>query len=112
MLYKLVLLTYFYMSVMIEKQRIYFSSRRPQGPRATVIVMSDQARGMHHPILGEVDNKRAYQAAEVIAAVNKINRSTIVPEYSFSDARGPYLALAPELAISRKKSKTISSSSE
>ncbi|KAL1810317.1 hypothetical protein ACET3Z_027307 [Daucus carota] len=32
--------------------------------------------------------QRAYQAAEVIAAVNKINRSNIVPEYSFLDARG------------------------
>ncbi|KAK1363323.1 Phosphoglycerate mutase [Heracleum sosnowskyi] len=32
--------------------------------------------------------QRAYQAAEVIAAINKINRSNIVPEYSFLDARG------------------------
>ncbi|KAL1814691.1 hypothetical protein ACET3Z_017265 [Daucus carota] len=31
---------------------------------------------------------RAYQAAEVIAAVNKINPSNIVPEHSFLDARG------------------------
>ncbi|KAL1827687.1 hypothetical protein ACET3Z_006099 [Daucus carota] len=71
-------------------------------------------RGLHSAQTGRLLwlTQRAYQAAEVIAAVNKINRSTIVPEYSFSDARGPYLALAPELAISRKKSKTISSSSE
>nr|DAD30951.1 TPA_asm: hypothetical protein HUJ06_009802 [Nelumbo nucifera] len=32
--------------------------------------------------------QRAYQAAEVIAAVNGIDRSHIVPEYSFLDARG------------------------
>lgn len=32
--------------------------------------------------------QRAYQAAEVIAAVNGVNRSNIVPEYSFLDARG------------------------
>ncbi|XP_021733639.1 uncharacterized protein LOC110700404 [Chenopodium quinoa] len=32
--------------------------------------------------------QRAYQAAEVIASVNKIDRSHIVPEYSFLDARG------------------------
>ncbi|CAI0545781.1 unnamed protein product [Linum tenue] len=32
--------------------------------------------------------QRAYQAAEVIAAVNGISRSYIVPEYSFLDARG------------------------
>ncbi|XP_055828578.1 uncharacterized protein LOC129896667 [Solanum dulcamara] len=32
--------------------------------------------------------QRAYQAAEVIAAVNGVNRSHIVPEYSFLDARG------------------------
>lgn len=32
--------------------------------------------------------QRAYQAAEIIAAVNGINRSHIVPEYSFLDARG------------------------
>ncbi|KAK9108055.1 hypothetical protein Syun_024066 [Stephania yunnanensis] len=32
--------------------------------------------------------QRAYQAAEIIAAVNGINRSNIVPEYSFLDARG------------------------
>ncbi|XP_009593478.1 uncharacterized protein LOC107803401 isoform X2 [Nicotiana tabacum] len=32
--------------------------------------------------------QRAYQAAEIIAAVNGINRSRIVPEYSFLDARG------------------------
>ncbi|KAF7135444.1 hypothetical protein RHSIM_Rhsim08G0171100 [Rhododendron simsii] len=32
--------------------------------------------------------QRAYQAAEVIAAVNGVNRSCIVPEYSFLDARG------------------------
>jgi broad specificity phosphatase PhoE len=32
--------------------------------------------------------QRAYQAAEIIAAVNNIGRSRIVPEYSFLDARG------------------------
>lgn len=32
--------------------------------------------------------QRAYQAAEIIAAVNGIDRSRIVPEYSFLDARG------------------------
>ncbi|KAK6123368.1 hypothetical protein DH2020_042885 [Rehmannia glutinosa] len=32
--------------------------------------------------------QRAYQAAEIIAAVNGITRSHIVPEYSFLDARG------------------------
>ncbi|CAH1428448.1 unnamed protein product [Lactuca virosa] len=32
--------------------------------------------------------QRAYQAAEIIAAINGINRSNIVPEYSFLDARG------------------------
>ncbi|KAG8378927.1 hypothetical protein BUALT_Bualt07G0035500 [Buddleja alternifolia] len=32
--------------------------------------------------------QRAYQAAEIIAAVNEVNRSHIVPEYSFLDARG------------------------
>ncbi|XP_034593406.1 uncharacterized protein [Setaria viridis] len=32
--------------------------------------------------------QRAYQAAEIIAAANGINRSRIVPEYSFLDARG------------------------
>ncbi|CAA0826737.1 Phosphoglycerate mutase family protein [Striga hermonthica] len=32
--------------------------------------------------------QRAYQSAEIIAAVNGINRSNIVPEYSFLDARG------------------------
>ncbi|GJN18171.1 hypothetical protein PR202_gb05304 [Eleusine coracana subsp. coracana] len=32
--------------------------------------------------------QRAYQAAEIIAAANGINRSHIVPEYSFLDARG------------------------
>ncbi|BAF05690.2 Os01g0660900 [Oryza sativa Japonica Group] len=32
--------------------------------------------------------QRAYQAAEIIAAANEINRSHIVPEYSFLDARG------------------------
>ncbi|KAK4350423.1 hypothetical protein RND71_029736 [Anisodus tanguticus] len=32
--------------------------------------------------------QRAYQAAEIIAAVNGVNRSHIVPEYSFLDARG------------------------
>ncbi|KAL3835189.1 hypothetical protein ACJIZ3_009925 [Penstemon smallii] len=32
--------------------------------------------------------QRAYQAAEIIASVNGINRSRIVPEYSFLDARG------------------------
>lgn len=32
--------------------------------------------------------QRAYQAAEIIAALNKIDRSHIVPEYSFLDARG------------------------
>ncbi|CAN1154532.1 hypothetical protein LINPERPRIM_LOCUS41165 [Linum perenne] len=32
--------------------------------------------------------QRAYQAAEIIAAINGINRSYIVPEYSFLDARG------------------------
>ncbi|KAI7725738.1 hypothetical protein M8C21_026616 [Ambrosia artemisiifolia] len=32
--------------------------------------------------------QRAYQAAEIIAAVNGVNRSNIVPEYSFLDARG------------------------
>ncbi|CAM6098572.1 unnamed protein product [Calypogeia fissa] len=32
--------------------------------------------------------QRAYQAAEVIAYVNKVNYSRIVPEYSFLDARG------------------------
>lgn len=32
--------------------------------------------------------QRAYQAAEIIASINKIDRSRIVPEYSFLDARG------------------------
>ncbi|KAF0923487.1 hypothetical protein E2562_006375 [Oryza meyeriana var. granulata] len=32
--------------------------------------------------------QRAYQAAEIIAAANEVNRSHIVPEYSFLDARG------------------------
>ncbi|XP_048563900.1 uncharacterized protein LOC125544314 [Triticum urartu] len=32
--------------------------------------------------------QRAYQAAEIIAVANSINRSKIVPEYSFLDARG------------------------
>ncbi|XP_024398660.1 uncharacterized protein [Physcomitrium patens] len=32
--------------------------------------------------------QRAYQTAEIIAYVNNINRSRIVPEYSFLDARG------------------------
>ncbi|XP_047968777.1 uncharacterized protein LOC125212608 [Salvia hispanica] len=32
--------------------------------------------------------QRAYQAAEIIASVNDISRSYIVPEYSFLDARG------------------------
>ncbi|KAH0463893.1 hypothetical protein IEQ34_006679 [Dendrobium chrysotoxum] len=32
--------------------------------------------------------QRAYQAAEIIASVNGIDRSRIVPEYSFLDARG------------------------
>lgn len=32
--------------------------------------------------------QRAYQAAEIIGAVNGISRSHIVPEYSFLDARG------------------------
>jgi hypothetical protein len=32
--------------------------------------------------------QRAYQAAEIIAAINGISRSYIVPEYSFLDARG------------------------
>lgn len=32
--------------------------------------------------------QRAYQAAEIIAALNGVNRSHIVPEYSFLDARG------------------------
>ncbi|KMT10587.1 hypothetical protein BVRB_5g117080 [Beta vulgaris subsp. vulgaris] len=32
--------------------------------------------------------QRAYQAAEIIASVNKLDRSHIVPEYSFLDARG------------------------
>lgn len=32
--------------------------------------------------------QRAYQAAEIIASVNAISRSYIVPEYSFLDARG------------------------
>ncbi|GAV87206.1 His_Phos_1 domain-containing protein [Cephalotus follicularis] len=32
--------------------------------------------------------QRAYQAAEIIAAVSGISRSYIVPEYSFLDARG------------------------
>ncbi|KAJ6294042.1 hypothetical protein OIU76_022174 [Salix suchowensis] len=32
--------------------------------------------------------QRAYQTAEIIASVNKISRSYIVPEYSFLDARG------------------------
>ncbi|KAL6997185.1 hypothetical protein U1Q18_007307 [Sarracenia purpurea var. burkii] len=32
--------------------------------------------------------QRAYQAAEIIAAVSEVNRSRIVPEYSFLDARG------------------------
>ncbi|KAL8042033.1 hypothetical protein ABFX02_09G023700 [Erythranthe guttata] len=32
--------------------------------------------------------QRSYQAAEIIAAVNGVNRSHIVPEYSFLDARG------------------------
>lgn len=32
--------------------------------------------------------QRAYQTAEIIAAVNAVTRSYIVPEYSFLDARG------------------------
>ncbi|KAL9253538.1 hypothetical protein AKJ16_DCAP06680 [Drosera capensis] len=32
--------------------------------------------------------QRAYQTAEIIAFVNKVGRSRIVPEYSFLDARG------------------------
>lgn len=32
--------------------------------------------------------QRAYQAAEIIATINGISRSRIVPEYSFLDARG------------------------
>ncbi|XP_057519484.1 uncharacterized protein LOC130800137 isoform X3 [Amaranthus tricolor] len=32
--------------------------------------------------------QRAYQAAEIIGEINKIDRSHIVPEYSFLDARG------------------------
>ncbi|KAL2935997.1 Fructose-2 6-bisphosphatase TIGAR B [Bienertia sinuspersici] len=32
--------------------------------------------------------QRAYQAAEIIASVNRVNHSNIVPEYSFLDARG------------------------
>lgn len=32
--------------------------------------------------------QRAYQAAEIIASLNEVNRSRIVPEYSFLDARG------------------------
>ncbi|KAL1203925.1 hypothetical protein V5N11_011769 [Cardamine amara subsp. amara] len=32
--------------------------------------------------------QRSYQAAEIIAAINGISRSYIVPEYSFLDARG------------------------
>lgn len=32
--------------------------------------------------------QRAYQAAEIIASVNGVTRSFIVPEYSFLDARG------------------------
>lgn len=32
--------------------------------------------------------QRAYQTAEIIASVNRISRSYIVPEYSFLDARG------------------------
>lgn len=32
--------------------------------------------------------QRAYQSAETIAYVNNVNRSRIVPEYSFLDARG------------------------
>ncbi|GLT47227.1 hypothetical protein SLA2020_209370 [Shorea laevis] len=32
--------------------------------------------------------QRAYQAAEIIASVNGVTRSYIVPEYSFLDARG------------------------
>ncbi|KAK3440041.1 hypothetical protein EUGRSUZ_B00368 [Eucalyptus grandis] len=32
--------------------------------------------------------QRAYQAAEIIASVNRISRSYIVPEYTFLDARG------------------------
>ncbi|PWA43206.1 phosphoglycerate mutase family protein [Artemisia annua] len=32
--------------------------------------------------------QRAYQAAEIIAAINVVNRSNVVPEYSFLDARG------------------------
>ncbi|GAB2269860.1 hypothetical protein Dimus_004780 [Dionaea muscipula] len=32
--------------------------------------------------------QRAYKAAEIIASVNKVDRSRIVPEYSFLDARG------------------------
>ncbi|GLU20704.1 hypothetical protein SLE2022_368880 [Rubroshorea leprosula] len=32
--------------------------------------------------------QRAYQAAEIIASVNGVSRSYIVPEYSFLDARG------------------------
>lgn len=33
-------------------------------------------------------SQRAYQAAEIIASVNGVSRSYIVPEYSFLDARG------------------------
>ncbi|KAK9669422.1 hypothetical protein RND81_13G128700 [Saponaria officinalis] len=32
--------------------------------------------------------QRAYQSAEIIASLNKVDRSRIVPEYSFLDARG------------------------
>ncbi|KAG7954600.1 hypothetical protein I3843_11G027200 [Carya illinoinensis] len=32
--------------------------------------------------------QRAYQAAEIIASINRVSRSYIVPEYSFLDARG------------------------
>ncbi|KAK6924867.1 Histidine phosphatase superfamily, clade-1 [Dillenia turbinata] len=32
--------------------------------------------------------QRAYQAAEIVASINGVNRSHIVPEYSFLDARG------------------------
>ncbi|MBA0616627.1 hypothetical protein Godav_026130, partial [Gossypium davidsonii] len=52
--------------------------------------------------------QRAYQAAEIIAAVNGVSRSYIVPEYSFLDARGLGAYEGKELeAISQVQSHSL-----